>query len=188
MLSQKEIEKIKDTEFPIPEGGRPYEMSIACCGFDVGIVNGFEIAEKKAQDAFCAVCVDMKKGASVDYCRLSCRKYGKFSEMMDKPSEDAATVAVPGNLYKLDSSKSYFSVQLQRNVTFEGGLVIKCTNDFGKSGHIGLLVDTSTVNWIATSNEITFSDQNVICQVEMKNELIYQDFPKIDQKKDGEEK
>ena len=84
-----------------------------------------------------------------------------------------------GKYYLLNSSKSYFCVDIQRSVIFQGTLAVKCGSGYGDSGHFGYLIDTSEKFGpdYETKNEIEFSDEDIIGEYNLKNTpLTYMDF------------
>ena len=82
--------------------------------------------------------------------------------------------------YQLDSNAIYFCPDIHREVKFIGPVVVECTNHFGETNHFGKLADlSSTGNGpdYMSDVEIEFSDDNIICEYELKQmPLMYMDF------------
>ena len=83
-----------------------------------------------------------------------------------------------GKYYLLKTNKYYRSIDLQRDVMFNGELAIKCGSSFGIGGYFGCLIDTSELyNDMETKNEIVFSEEDVISEYQLSSmPLMYMDF------------
>lgn len=86
-----------------------------------------------------------------------------------------------GKYYKLNPSKSYWSVDLQRNVRFDGRVIVKLTNFVNDKAMFGNLVNTGIFAFSPdydTNNSIEFNENDIIEEYTFNNgSVMFFDFP-----------